>query len=211
MEEEIKTPAEEIKRPDIEFAKLEDTIQTAKQCEKQVDEYTNWLDNLSEEELKEEEQKIIEMINEYESVLKDTVYTLHPKVQFEGRTYSKDKVFKFIQEIINKRSCNYSETLGLYQLYQYWANPGKTVSYPILDSTLRTLESTAQFKGVTEWEKILVINEYFKIDNAKMSMDYLQQIYYAHLHNAIMDKMKLNNPVQSQDAYEPIPGEIQMD
>ena len=189
---------EEVKRPDIEFAKMEDVAKTAEL----------W----SVEQLKEEEKKIIEIINEYEKILKDKNYPLGKKVEFDGKTYHKEKVCKFIQEIINKREVGYSETLGLYQLYQYWGTAGETVSYPILDSTLRTLESTPKFKGMADWEKILVINEYFKSNNTEMTMDYLQQIYYAHLHNAIIDLLQLKDPnaAKKQDT-EAQEGPIQMD
>ena len=195
-------------RPDIEFTRLEDIASTAKHCEEQVENYKSWADKLEEDSLKEEEKILIDIINKYEDVLKEKTYSLGSKVEFGGRIYSKDKVFKFIQEIINKREASYQETLGLYQLYQYWGEGKDTVSYPILDSTLRTLESTPKFKGMTEWEKILVINEYFKINNEEMSMDYLQQIYYAHLHNVLIDKLQINTPVENQEAKE---GPIQMD
>ena len=203
---------EEVKRPDIEFAKMEDVAKTAELCEKQLEQYKTWVDTLSVEQLKEEEKKIIEIINEYEKILKDKNYPLGKKVEFDGKTYHKEKVCKFIQEIINKREVGYSETLGLYQLYQYWGTAGETVSYPILDSTLRTLESTPKFKGMADWEKILVINEYFKSNNTEMTMDYLQQIYYAHLHNAIIDLLQLKDPnaAKKQDT-EAQEGPIQMD
>jgi len=199
---------EEIKRPDIEFAKLENTVKTAEQCEKQVTAYKEWVETLDEPQLKEEEEKIIEIINEHEKVLKDTNYDLSKKVEFEGRIYTREKVFKFIQGFVNKRECNYQETLGLFQLYQYWGQDHDTVSYPILDSTLRTLESTPKFRGYAEWEKILVINEFFKSNNSKMTMDYLQQIYWAHIHNVLIDKLQLKSPVKQEEAVE---GPIQMD
>jgi len=203
---------EEIKRPDIEFAKLETTTDTAELCEKQLEQYKTWVDTLSVEQLKDEEKKIIEIIEEYEKVLKEKSYPLGKKVMFEGRTYVKEKVFKFIQEIINKREASYQETLGLYQLYQYWGGNVEEVTYPILDSTLRTLESTPKFKGMVEWEKILVINEYFKANNSEMTMDYLQQIYYAHLHNAIIDNLQLKDPDKVKEAnQEAKEGPIQMD
>jgi len=201
----------EIKRPDIEFAKMEDVAKTAELCEKQIEQYKTWVDTLSVDQLKEEEKKIIEIINEYEKILKEKTYPLGRKVLFDNKTYTSDKVFKFIQDIINKREANYSETLGLYQLYQYWGGNNTSVSYPILDSTLRTLESTPKFKGVSDWEKILVINEYFKSNNSEMTMDYLQQIYYAHIHNAIIDKLQLNDPEKSNTKTEQQEGPIQMD
>lgn len=202
---------EEIKRPNIEFVKLEDTAETAKKCEGILEEYKAWVETLNVDQLKEEEKVIIEIIDEYGKVLKDKSYPLGKKVVFEGRTYTKEKVFKFIQEIINKREASYQETLGLYQLYQYWGSAGNEVSYPVLDSTLRTLESTPKFKGFSEWEKILVINEYFKTNNTEMTMDYLQQIYYAHLHNVIIDKLQLNDPDRVKTETEAQEGPIQMD
>jgi hypothetical protein len=202
---------EEIKRPDITFVELEDASTTAKKCEGILEEYKTWVETLNVDDLKEEEKKIIEIIEEYEKTLKEKTYSLGKKVVFEGHTYTKEKVFKFIQEVINKREASYQETLGLYQLYQYWGSAGDTVSYPILDSTLRTLESTPKFKGFSEWEKILVINEYFKSNNSEMTMDYLQQIYYAHIHNAIIDKLQLKDPDRVKTETESQEGPIQMD
>ena len=203
-----------VKRPDIEFAKLEDVAKTAELCEKQLEQYKTWVNTLNVDQLKEEEKKIIEIIDEYEKILKEKNYSLGKKVVFDNKTYMKEKVFKFIQDIINKREVGYSETLGLYQLYQYWGSAGDTVSYPILDSTLRTLESTPKFKGMADWEKILVINEYFKSNNTEMTMDYLQQIYYAHLHNAIIDMLQLKDPDAAKkqgSETEAKEGPIQMD
>mgnify|MGYP007069883554 CR=1 FL=1 len=191
---------EEIKRPDIEFAKLETTADTAQLCEKQVKEYETWVETLELDQLKEEEQNIIAIINEHEQILKEKKYPLGKKVSFEGRVYTKDKVCGFIREVLNKREVEYNYTLGLYQMYRYWENPGNEVDYTVLDNTLRTLENGGtKFKGVGEWEKVLVINEYFKENNNDLTMDFLQGIYYAHLHNKLITRIQLLSPVKSEE------------
>ena len=191
-----------MEKPDIEFKVLNDTVETARNCEKQVEAYKKYVDDLTVEELEREEQEIIKVINSYEEVLKEKEYPLGKKCVFEGTTYLAKVVHRYICDILNRREVEYSYTLGMYQLYRYWENPGTSVKYPILDNTLRTLQSQDKFKGVNEWEKILVINEYFKQNNKDMTMDYLQDIFYAHLHSAIIDKLQLNKPNNNQESQE---------
>lgn len=201
---------EEITKPEIAFVKLENTKETAEACEETVKKYQAWVEQQDEESLKKEEQDIIAIIEEHENFLKNKEYPLGKKVEFDGKIYAKAKVAQFIRDIINKREVEYSFTLGLYQMYKYWENPGESIPYPTLDSTIRTLENGGtKFRGVNEWEKILVINEYFKTNNQDMTTDYLESIYYAHLHNAIITRLQLIAPVENEEGA--VQGDIQMD
>lgn len=186
-----------MERPNIEFEALENNAETARLCEKKVEEYKEYIKDMTVEELKQEEQFIIEIIEAYEKKLHEKEYELGKKCKFEDKTYLAKVVWGYIRDILNKREVEYSYTLGLYQLYRYWENPGETIKYPVLDSTLRTLQSQDRFKGISEWEKILVINEYFKQNNSDMTLDYLQDIFYAHLHSSILDKLKIDSPVET--------------
>lgn len=162
-----------------------------------VTEYKAVIESYSVDDLHDAEALIIDELNKNDEYIKAREYELPkdgvfkiPEAEEEAIKLTKSKISDLILYFLNKFEVNYSMTLGLYQLYNFWKNSNTTekVSYGMLDSTLRTLEQV-KFKGYTEWRDILYINGYMQQMHDKYSRDLVYSIYLSQLHNAILDKL----------------------
>ena len=67
------------------------------------------------------------------------------------------------------------------------------IQYKVYDSTLRCLNQVS-FKGMKEWEKILIVNEYLSQCHNEYSLDTGMLVYLSECHNAVMNRMKVLQP-----------------
>ena len=159
------------------------------ELDKMMIEFKAFITTASEKELGEYEKEIIEAQDKYSETLNSIVYKLPDNVKFEGNEIDRVVVAQYISEFINRSEVDWSYTLGLYQLYNMWTNDIKEIGYKPFDSTLRILNQL-KFKGKTDWEKILIINEYLSgLHNAYTKDTYLF-VYFSELHNMILSELQ---------------------
>lgn len=150
-------------------------------------EFEDSLKDLTLDELKAKEQEIIKEAEQTDEEVKNTEFEL-PKENYRA-------VAEAIRLILDKETVQWQYTLGLVAMYDFW-NPEvrpKTVLYPMLDGTLRTLGNQT-FKGYAEWAAVVAVNKYFEPLREKY-VETSEKVYdVAAKHNAIMDKMNLLDP-----------------
>ena len=146
------------------------------------------------EECTAEEQRIMGLMEEHESMLNEVKYTLPNEVIYEGKRYSKKDASAKILYFLNKIEVKWSYTLGLKQLYDLWKSEEfKEIPYREYDTTLRTLDQVT-YKGHTEWDDILMINEYLSGMHNEYSLDTGMLGYLSEMHNLVMNRMKEIDP-----------------
>lgn len=145
----------------------------------------------------EEEPKVNKMYDEVNDYLTGAAYELPDGVDFDGSHYTKNDIARMVVYFLNKCEVEWSYTLGLWQLVKMWKNKDFTsIEYGAYDSTLRTL-NTVKFKGFQEWNDILVVNEYFKLNHENYSHDTSYLVYVTQLHNVLLDRMtQLSQPAE---------------
>lgn len=173
--------------------------------QEKIEGYKKWVaENISTyEQAQEEEKKIIEKIDEFQDYLKNVIYTFKGGVTVNGKPIKDAVVFKYIQEFIDKMEVEFQYTKGLAEMYRFWGSQPKEVDYQVLESTLRTLQ-TCKFKGYDQWVKVLAINDFFAGVRGDSIKDTAFQVYWASIHNAIIDRSELLNPVKNSN--EPVEG-----
>jgi hypothetical protein len=88
----------------------------------------------------------------------------------------------------------WSYTLGLKQLVDMWKSEDfKEINYRVYDTTLRTLDQVS-YKGYSEWNDILIINEYLSGCHNDYSLDTGMLVYLSEMHNLVMNRMKAIDP-----------------
>lgn len=159
--------------------------------EKQMQEFKASLKELTLEQLREKEQEIIKKADENDKRIAEIKIDL-PKENYKV-------VAGAIQNFLNKETVTWQYTLGLVTLYEYW-NPGEfpgTITYPVLDATLRTL-GELKFTGYSEWAAVVAVNKYFESLHAKYE-ELTESIYdIAGEHSAVMTEMDLRTPVKEE-------------
>lgn len=181
-----------IKREDFNGKKYEEMLAA---MEADLVMYTEQVDGYTTiEECTAEEQRIMGLMQEHESVLNDVKYTLPNEVFYEGKRYSKKDTSAKILYFLNKIEVKWSYTLGLKQLYDMWKSEDfKEIPYRVYDTTLRTLDQVT-YKGHTEWDDILIINEYLSGMHNEYSLDTGMLGYFSEMHNLVMNRMKEIDP-----------------
>lgn len=154
---------------------------------KQINEFKAKLKDLSAEDLRKLEQEKIKEAEENDE------YT--SKLEFDIPSDNYFDVANAIRMILNKKTVEWRFTFGMMSMYDFW-NPQERaakISYPMLDSTLRTL-GEMQFTGYDEWVAVVIINKYFeKLRQAYV--DATEKIYdIAAEHSAIVDELKIKDP-----------------
>lgn len=146
------------------------------------------------EECTTEEQYLMGLMEEHEMKLNDVKYFLPKEVIYEGKRYSKKDVSAKILYSLNKIDVKWSYTLGLKQLYDLWKSEDfNEIPYRVYDTTLRTLDQVS-YKGYSEWQDILIVNEYFSQCHNEYSLDTGMLAYLSEMHNMIMNRMKELDP-----------------
>lgn len=181
----------------VEFKKQNETAkEMAERLQKEVDNYKEMVSGINtQEELNELEQSIMEKMDEYEKYIKDVKYALPENCVFEDKTYSKSAIADKIVFFISKIEQTWQYVLGLYDLCKFWKTPTNAeITFGALDSTLRLLDQ-CKYQGMTEWRDILVINEYMKAMHEEYAKDTTQHIALAQMHNEIIKRRDLIDPV----------------
>ena len=181
-----------IKREDFNGKKYEEMLAA---MEADLVMYTEQVDGYNTiEECTSEEQRIMDLMKEHEAILNDIKYTLPNEVFYEGKRYSKKDVSTKILYFLNKIEVKWSYTLGLKQLYDLWKSEEfKEIPYRVYDTTLRTLDQIT-YKGHTEWDDILIVNEYLSGMHNEYSLDTGMLGYLSEMHNMLMNRMKEIDP-----------------
>lgn len=181
-----------IKREDFNGKKYEEMLAA---MEADLVMYTEQVDGYTTiEECTAEEQRIMGLMQEHENVLNDIKYALPNEVFYEGKRYSKKDASAKILYFLNKIEVKWSYTLGLKQLYDMWKSEDfKEIPYRVYDTTLRTLDQVT-YKGHTEWDDILIINEYLSGMHNEYSLDTGMLGYLSEMHNLVMNRMKEIDP-----------------
>ena len=187
--------------------------EVGQEFQKIVDEYKSTIENISVEEAKEQEKELMGLMDKWDEVQKGIQYKLPKEIASPaGNMVTRSSVGKYICEMLNKVECEFSYTLGYYQLFMWWKKPQSIIDYKTLDATLHVLGSGLKFRGPAQWEMILTINEYFKPMHDMYSIDNMITYVYSMCHQAILDKLKIEAPVTEQPKeVEAEQGPIQID
>ncbi|MBQ1570581.1 MAG: hypothetical protein IIZ78_05600 [Clostridiales bacterium] len=170
-----------------------------KQYEEELAKYKNELKNVMTEKLASEEERWLKELEEYDKYIKDRKYKLPAKVTFDGTEYTKQRVATMIKTFLGEKlELEWKYAQGMYDMCHWWAAPKAEISYAYLDSTLRILDQL-KYKGIREWENILIINDYFKQSTAEYQLDVAKLIHLSQMHNAVMDEQQLRNPMTNNE------------
>lgn len=154
------------------------------------------------EELVAEEKTLMEEAQKYDEYLSNVVYTLPDGVDFDGH-FSRNDIAKVIMASLDKMEVEWSQTLGLYELYELWKNKDmKTIPNKAYDSTLRILNQV-RYKGQTERKGILATNKFLTACHNAYSLDTGWNVLISEKHNAIMQRgellQKQNNMIDEHE------------
>lgn len=187
----------------IEDVENLDYNQIIEEYTQMVEDYKKYISSMTKEELQEEEKRIVPIMEEYDKQVKEKVYELADRVEFQGRTYTRSQIGYKIVKILSRYECEYKFTLGLFQMAKWWESPLTVIDYSTLDSTLRVLGNPSiKYKGPKEWESILAINAYFESCNDEYKRDMLKTYMFAERHSALLDALQLNTPISGSDGEE---------
>lgn len=159
--------------------------------EKDLNDYKLSLDKMTNEELVKLEQDLVEDAKKIDTLVAETTYELSDE--------NYPLVAESIRYFLDKQTVQWQYALAMIGMYEFW-NPEKrpeSIPYPQLDAVLRTL-GNLQFTGFDEWARVVAINKYFEplregyVNTTTMIYD------CATKHNAVMDKLGLNTPVEHQ-------------
>jgi hypothetical protein len=154
---------------------------------KQISEFKNSLKEKNLEELKQMEQDIIKKAEEID---KET-----SNLEFEMPKENYKEAATGIRMMLNKKTVEWRFALGMVAMFDFWDPDvrSKTIKYPMLDSTLRTL-GELQFTGYNEWASVVAVNKYFE-GLRQQYVDATEKIYdIAAQHSAIIDELKIKDP-----------------
>lgn len=174
--------------------------QRAQQYRNELERYIAYLKenfNGNEQALLEEEKIWISKIEEFEGFINDVKYKLPDSVIFDGIEFPKAEVAKRIRAILDNTEIQFSFTLGYYEVYKFWKSPNKNIKHKVLEATLNSLGGVDKYKGFKEWENILVVDSYFKpFYDTDYQNNNLDRMMFTALHNAVLDELKLLQPVE---------------
>lgn len=149
-----------------------------------VAEFRKTLVDKTLEELREIEQEVIKQADEDDKMLQSTEF----KMPEANRKAAMEAIRRRIEEI----SVGWQYTLGMKNIYDHF-NPEKepkTVSFAMLDSTLRTL-GALKFQGHVAWDDIVVINDYFEPIREKYAELGQKVFINAEKHSAVISSIEL--------------------
>lgn len=189
----------------LEFIKREDYInkdrnEVMTEFQKYMEEYDAYIKDMNVEQCKEEEKRLVAIMNDIDKATADAMYTLPKSCTFKGsvREITRKMIGEYICELLDKVECEYQYTLGYYELYMWWKDPKSEISYNNLNSTLQVLGNNMRFRGPHQWQMILSINEYFKPLHNAYVVDNMILHLYGTCHSHLLDKMKIDNPIEPE-------------
>ena len=177
-----------------------DHNEVMEEFQKIVDGYEADIKDMNLEQCREEEKRLIAIMDEHDKIMLGVEYDLPKVCKFMGsKDITRKAIGNYICELLGKVECEYQYTLGYFQLYQWWKNPQDRISYNNLNSTLQVLGNNMRFRGPVQWQMILSINEYFKPLHNAYIIDNMLTHVYGSCHSKLLDKMKLDNPIEPQE------------
>lgn len=185
-----------------------DRKEVMEEFQKILDQYAEDIKDFTVEQCKEEEKRLVPIMDELDKVITNVEYELPKSCCFMGSPaeITRKTIGKYICELLEKVDCEYQYTLGYYQLYMWWKDPKSKINYNSLNSTLQVLGTNMRFRGPHQWEMILSINEYFKPVHNAYIIDNMMIHLYGTAHSKLLDQMKVQNPLEPeagpQDAQE---------
>jgi hypothetical protein len=186
----------------------------SKDFTQKVKEYEEYIENMDLEALKAEEARIIPIMQEWDNKVKDIFYDLPATCVFNASkpvTVSRKTVGEYINKLLEKVECEFSYTLGYYELWQWWNEPKATISYNNLNTTLQVLGSGLKFRGPQQWSMILIINEYFKPLHEQYTRDIMFTHLYGTCHSRLLDAMNMKDPNKANNTESLPDGTVLMD
>lgn len=193
-----------------------DRNKTFEEFQKIVNDYKAEIENMNIDQCKAEEERLLNIMKEHDEIMLNVAYDLPKSCTFAGspRVITRKTIGEYINEFLEKVECEYQYTLGYFELYQWWKDPQSTITYNVLNSTLQVLgNNNMRFRGPHQWQMILTINEYFKALHDSYIVDNMITHLYSVCHSMLLDKMKIDNPIESQPTVEtttPIPDKVEV-
>ena len=162
--------------------------------------FTEYVDSKKDvQELKELEEKLMDVFKENDEYLSKISYTLPDETEYDEIKVSRTDLDRKIVYLLNKLEVEFRATLGVYQAIKFWKSSVKEIPYNVFDSTLRLL-GTLKFKGENECFDVIVINNWFTNAHEQYLRDNAYTQYLAAYHQAIMTAMeKLNEDGKIRD------------
>lgn len=168
--------------------------------QKIIDDYDTYIKDMSLEQCKEEEKRLVGVMDEHDKIMLGVEYELPKSCTFKGvaREITRKAIGGYICELLEKVECEYQYTLGYFELYNWWKEPQAKITYNNLNSTLQVLGNNMRFRGPHQWQMILSINEYFKPLHNSYIIDNMLTHLYGACHSKLLDKMKIDNPLEPE-------------
>ena len=189
--------ADDIKalRPDDVYGPDDETAaEMGDRLQKRADEYKNELSEISDhDELKKLEDEWIKKLETMDEYLKKVSYFLPKSVEFNHKNYPKSYIAGRIVKFLQTKEVKFQFTLGMWEMCKLWLADPNELNYSQYNGTLETL-GTLTFKGMSEWENILVINEFFRKSNKEYAKDITAYQYLSTMHSHVVGRMQLLEP-----------------
>ena len=183
-------------RPDDVYGPEEETsVEMGDRLQERADKYKVELDEISDvDELKKMEQEWIEKLDKMDEYLKKVTYFLPKSVEFNHKTYPKSYVSGRIVKFLQSKEVKFQFTLGMWEMCKLWLADPAYLDYSQYNGTIETL-GTLTFKGMSDWENILIINELFRKSNREYAKDITAYQYLSTMHSHVVGRMQLLEPV----------------
>lgn len=192
-----------MKREDLNKLNLPDI---EKALTDELTEYKNRISNIMDiDELLKEEEALMEESKAYDEYLKTVQYDIPAEIEYDGQTFTKDQICKFIEDAINTLEVEWSATLGIYELIKYWRTINNSISNKVYDSSIRAL-SQVRYSGFDNCLHGLVINKFLSTCHDLYSYDASWNILISEKHNSILAQGELirkdNNIISESEVFE---------
>ena len=189
--------ADDIKalRPDDVYGPEEETsVEMGDRLQDRADRYKVELDEISDaDELKKLEDEWIKKLEKMDEYLKKVSYFLPNRVEFNKKLYPKSYVAGRIVKFLQSKEVKFQFTLGMWEMCKLWLADPAFLNYSQYNGTLETL-GTMTFKGMSEWENILIINEFFRKSNKEYAKDITAYQYLSTMHSHVVGRMQMLDP-----------------
>lgn len=163
--------------------------------QKIADNYKLELEKINDtEELKKKEQEWIDKLEQLDKYLEKVQYNLPKTTVFNFHTYQKGVIAQRIIRFIQTKDVQFQFTLGMWELCKLWLTDPSSLTYSQYNATLETL-GTLTFKGMSEWENILIINEFFRATNKEYAKDLTAYQYLSTMHSNLVQRLQMIEPL----------------
>lgn len=194
----VKDEIKELRPTDVYGPDEETAAEMGDRLQKKADDYKVELEGINDvNELKELEQEWIKNLEIMDEYLKKVAYILPKSVEFNHKTYPKSYVAGRITKFIQTKEVKFQFTLGMWEMCKLWISQPDELNYSEYNSTIETLGSLT-FKGMTDWENILIINEFFRMTNREYAKDITAYQYLSTMHSHVVARMQLLEPVEDK-------------